>query len=1668
MGSFSPFALRLGLALWLILATSSPCPAQEPNSPPSASAAGSAFASLAFNSNTFNKENSDLPDNNVLCMAQASDGALWVGTEGGLARFQHGQWEVFRKGTIGCASDRIFGVQVTSDGAVWILISGYGYDMPDIARYYQGKWQVFDGKLNFPDEKFWDWLAAPDGVLWVGTDKGLSRFFEGKWQHFSNGDMGISHIKKESWAYDRALAATPDGAVYAGVSGAGLVRLQNGKWQLFTPENSSLPYDWVKSFRVGPDGALWMVTGGELVRFQQGQWQVYTPTSLGLPEDDFVADLTFAPDGAMWILGDGSLTRFYQGRGQVCSGNRPGFVKYKTGYQKYYLRYRFLTTSPDGTIWVADEKGGVGCFRQGRWQFFTMSRSLAHNKVNAFQVTSDGALWVGTQGGLTRLQADIWQICSEARGLARDWIDALTVAPDGAVWVGTARGLGCYQHGRWQVFTRENSALPDNQILSLTSAADGAVWVGTKGGLARWRQGQWQAFIKENSGLPDNWITALLSQPDGSLWVGTNAGGLARLQQGQWQVFTSENSSLPAGAVNAIMGAPDGALWIGTVSGLARLNRNHWQVFRQVTENYSGGGYFRMDLGVIALSYMADGALYASDPEGYLARYHRDKWQIDSRFHPIGGSDEELWSSPVGAMAVTPDGDLWLGTWGRGLVRLHQGEWQEFNPDNSDLPDNVVLSLAPAPDGNLWVGTRAGLACFRGKDQIFLPEASPLPSNGVTALTTTADGALWVGTGGGLAKFHHGSWESFTKETSGLPFDAIGYLAGTPGGALWVGNWGSGLARFHQGQWQVFTKENSLLHSNFISALAVSGDVLWVGTLNRSDPNSSGLYRYHNGKWQVFNKDNGLPSNNIVYLLPGPDGALWVSTEEGLARFQAGEWKVYRSIDYKTKAGTEGWANLFWNRLVATSDGALWASLMESGPQKSLLRFHQGQWEYLPFLKRPAAYNMQEWLTAFAATPDGALWLGASGSHGSAPNAGGLYRYHQGQWQVFNKDNCHLNDYRVTALLPCTDGTIWVGTKGGLTHFTPPKTIPQVELIPASEKKSATFAQPRQTFAAWAFDPQYLTRSQDFHYHWILKSGDKTLLEKVTVAPLLSQEFQDGREYGLEVRAIDKYGYQSGPKETRFRIALPQPPPRWQQVVQMGGISAGLLSLAYLLFLPPLIMFYPLSSLARTATNSGAFNRFPLIHKSILNSGWARGHLFRNGAQKYLRDLKLPSPYIPQAVFRAEELQAQPIQEGEVNDFLCHLCTPNPHALLLGRSGTGKSVLLRYLLQQALERFLAGTGGELPLLIDLRTHPLAGRQVEDIIADELKGHGLELPDETLRFWLKKGGFLILVDSLNEVDSKVIKNELQAFLNRDFHNRIVMASQLDLLERRDVQVFQLAEVNGEQARQYLREVLGIDLWERLAPEVHTLARNPQDLSLLGEVLQVAAPEDVPTKRAELYRSLLETDTALAPWVKTDNPEIRVIYELAFRMVDEGRRVLREDELADLLRSSLEAHRVMNSGRVAALLQSLERSRMFRREQERLLGLKQTVIGFAHELVGKFLASRHLRTLITDSGAPPWEEALHLTGEPRWLEVCFFAIDELPPGGKVLERFLLDLLRQGGALRLRLVAYAMGTRSPEAISLEVRETYNRAKMAEDLRETPAKPPVVMESIALGTLF
>ena len=330
---------------------------------------------------------------------------------------------------------------------------------------------------------------------------------------------------------------------------------------------------------------------------------------------------------------------------------------------------------------------------------------------------------------------------------------------------------------------------------------------------------------------------------------------------------------------------------------------------------------------------------------------------------------------------------------------------------------------------------------------------------------------------------------------------------------------------------------------------------------------------------------------------------------------------------------------------------------------------------------------------------------------------------------------------------------------------------------------------------------------------------------------------------------------------------------------------------------------------------------------------------------------------------------------------------------------------------------------------------------------------MELPDDVLEFFFRKGGFLLLIDSLNEIPDDDAKKAFGPFLTSFTRNRVLFASQTDVLRRPSTAVFRLMEITDEQARYYLIRTTGNDVWDRLPTEARQFGRNPQNLALLAEILTEVAPEKVPVRRADLYRAIVERDTAVQQWFRSDSIEMQLIYELAFRMLYETRYTVKMDEATEIIRAQLPGDSGQDDEIVQAVLGAIRKSRIFKEEIEHdSCGISTTVVSFQHELIGKFLAARFVRLNLFHQNGRSAITLSDLTREHRFLEVFFFCLDEIS-SSRELTVLLSEVLKFQDSLSLKIVAYALATKEPNLVSEEIRIQFNAAQLAAELKDTPA---------------
>ncbi len=163
-------------------------------------------------------------DKGVSAIFQDRAGRLWLGTQGGLLRFDDLTLFTTRDGL---SADDVRAIAEDRDGNLWVGTEGGG-----LSRLRDGRFTCYTKTNGLPGNSISAAEVDADGVLWVATSGGLTRFQGGKWTRYST---------KEGLASNRLGYLLEDGHGYLWIgSNAGLMRLKKEDLNRFAEDNSTL------------------------------------------------------------------------------------------------------------------------------------------------------------------------------------------------------------------------------------------------------------------------------------------------------------------------------------------------------------------------------------------------------------------------------------------------------------------------------------------------------------------------------------------------------------------------------------------------------------------------------------------------------------------------------------------------------------------------------------------------------------------------------------------------------------------------------------------------------------------------------------------------------------------------------------------------------------------------------------------------------------------------------------------------------------------------------------------------------------------------------------------------------------------------------------------------------------------------------------------------------------------------------------------------------------------------------------------------------------------------------------------------------------------------------------------------------------------------------------
>lgn len=523
-----------------------------------------------------------LPDNVISGLAQTPDGFLWVGTQGGLMRFDGVRFEEITPVNLSGVPNRLVrSLVMDHQGGLWMVMN----------RSVVVHVQSTNAHVFTPNNGLLDFVASSitedgDGAIWVcynGTNT-VSRINNGVVSHFKVGDEfppgGLCWFATDNqhrlwFAVGNHIGVFRDGSFQT------LLTLKEPSARIAARHSGGI---WIgtatRLFKYMEEGTLEEVARlpepsedpGILFEDRSGAVWIGTTSANGLFRYDRNGFETVhtSPPSVSCIIEDGEGNMWAGTDGGGLNRLRPRILELiKIGTAQSYDSVRSACEDANGSVWAVLR--GLLMRQTGtNWEDVVQSDNWPGGRAECVAADSKGAIWIGTRdNGLIRFQDNRFTSWRRSDGLGGDWVRSLMTTSSGDVWIGldSPRELQRLRDGKFTTFELPTSA---RSIRAMAEDAAGTIWVGTAEGKL-WRVTGERLFSQSmNVPLRLASIRSLQATPDGSLWIGYVGGGLGRLDHEKLSRITTANG-LEDDYISQILADDRGWLWLAGRHGFFRV-----------------------------------------------------------------------------------------------------------------------------------------------------------------------------------------------------------------------------------------------------------------------------------------------------------------------------------------------------------------------------------------------------------------------------------------------------------------------------------------------------------------------------------------------------------------------------------------------------------------------------------------------------------------------------------------------------------------------------------------------------------------------------------------------------------------------------------------------------------------------------------------------------------------------------------------------------------------------------------------------------------------------------------------------------------------------------------------------------------------------------------------
>lgn len=573
--------------------------------------------------------------------------------------------------------------------------------------------------------------------------------------------------------------------------------------------------------------------------------------------------------------------------------------------------------------------------------------------------------------------------------------------------------------------------------------SNGLLWLGTYFGLKAY-DGYTYKIYKSDAYtpgiLPNNVIRSITEDKEGRLWIGTR-NGLARMDR---RTGTFKTYLLPRQeqrTIYTLYTSPDGTVWIGTDGGLSYYDakkdkfytydsRNSWEMTangrKQRLGQYSVKAILEDSNGDLLVGTWANGLLRLKKGTNTFLCYP----QINSK-------------NSAYSLFLDSRHRLWVGSWGCGVLRIDNPN-NVFHPIMHQYPykvgyfDIFYNIVENRQTKHLWACTREGICSLNTSD----PSADWIKYTNIAGtelrycngLVKDRNNDMWISTqnSGVIQTTERPSpfrQYSIGKSPNDSPINFTCSILTTDGRWFWLGLNPYGLALYDRTTGKtLFNKEipgfSSIPDNVFTTSFSAIGSQK-NGTLWFATT-SYGIIAYKNGVARHFVKENTpmLTDNFVNYFCSSRNGGIWIGTHFGI-NYVTPKGIMHKIVlkDGKTIIACDV------RNIIQADDGSVWLATDNNGIIH-LWGGHvnrKGRLTYRIYSPSNHGFPLED---ASACLQDkfGRLW--------AISNGGGLFLYNPKE-DRFEAENMDFNQSstRILAINDDAYGNLWLSTDDALIRM---------------------------------------------------------------------------------------------------------------------------------------------------------------------------------------------------------------------------------------------------------------------------------------------------------------------------------------------------------------------------------------------------------------------------------------------------------------------------------------------------------------------------------------------------------------------------------------------------------------------------------------------------------